>query len=202
MNRSKALAGTLAAAMASGMLLGADHAQASRYSMSAALRDPAGAYTGFVSFTGAGSSTVVTVVLFRSPHVTPGIFHGLHVHANDDPANGSGCKADDAQPPSTWFVAVDGHLAEAGQHHGAHAGDLPSPIVTTAGRAVLNFTTDRIDRDHLRGRAVVLHAGPDNFGNVPTGPGADQYIANSPSAVEKTHKAGNAGDRVACGVIR
>jgi Cu-Zn family superoxide dismutase len=51
------------------------------------------------------------------------------------------------------------------------------------------------------GRAVVLHAGPDNFGNVPVGAVSDQYAPNSTSATEKTVKTGNAGDRVACGLI-
>ena len=50
------------------------------------------------------------------------------------------------------------------------------------------------------GRAVVLHAGPDNFGNVPVGPNADQYTAGS-TALAKTQATGNAGDRFACGVI-
>ncbi len=34
------------------------------------------------------------------------------------------------------------------------------------------------------------------------GGAADQYTANKPAATEKTGKTGNAGDRVACGVIK
>ena len=67
--------------------------------------------------------------------------------------------------------------------------------------ALLVFETDRLDPSSLAKRAVVLHAGPDNFGNVPKGPGADQYTPNSPDATDKTNKTGNAGDRVACGLI-
>ena len=37
-------------------------------------------------------------------------FHGFHVHANDNPANGDGCLADPSAAPSTWFVSADGHL--------------------------------------------------------------------------------------------
>ena len=54
----------------------------------------------------------------------------------------------------------------------------------------------------LRNRVVILHANPDNFGNVPTGPAANQYTANSQAATTATANTGNAGNRVACGVIR
>jgi Cu/Zn superoxide dismutase len=47
----------------------------------------------------------------------------------------------------------------------------------------------------------VLHAGADNFGNVPVGANPDQYAANHQDAVTKTQNTGNAGDRIACGVI-
>jgi superoxide dismutase, Cu-Zn family len=124
------------------------------------------------------------------------------VHANNDPANGSGCVADAAQPSSTWFVATDGHFSKPGQTHGDHAGDLSSPLVSADGTAMLRFTTDRFKPSDVRGRAVILHASPDNFGNTATGTAADQYTANSPAAIDKTQKTGNAGDRVACGVVQ
>ena len=60
---------------------------------------------------------------------------------------------------------------------------------------------DRIPIDQLRGKAVVLHAGADNFGNVPVGANADQYQPNAVDATNKTANTGNAGDRIACGVI-
>ena len=54
----------------------------------------------------------------------------------------------------------------------------------------------------LAGKAVIVHAGADNFGNIPLGAALDQYTANDPAAVAKTQNTGNAGDRIACGVIR
>ena len=50
----------------------------------------------------------------------------------------------------------------------------------------------------------MLHAGPDNFGNVPvddvaTAPNA--YTPNSAGATTATQNTGNAGNRIACGVI-
>ena len=99
-----------------------------------------------------------------------------------------------AEPSASWFVSADGHLSATGQTHGEHHGDLPSPLVRADGTAWLAFTTDRIDPDVLRGRAVVLHAKPDNFGNIP----ADKYPGGPK---EDTLKTGDAGSRIACGVI-
>jgi len=51
------------------------------------------------------------------------------------------------------------------------------------------------------GRAIVVHAGADNYANVPLGANADQYTANSQAAIDKTAATGNAGDRLLCGVV-
>lgn len=146
-------------------------------------------------------STLVEAVFFSRSSVKKGAFHGLHVHANNDSAYGRGCKADADDAPGTWFVSADGHWARDGQAHGGHRGDLPSVYVQRNGSAHLMFTTDRFSPGDVVGKAVVLHAGPDNFGNVPVGDADDQYDANDPAATEKTAKTGNAGDRVACGVV-
>ena len=86
--------------------------------------------------------------------------------------------------------------------HGSHQGCLPSPLVLSDGTARLSFTTDRIEPTLLRGRAVILHDRPDNFGNIPVGTGANQYTPNSAAATDLTARTGNAGDRVACGLVR
>ena len=154
-----------------------------------------------------GDATRVEVRLTLPPDGSAGAlraFHGLHVHANDDPANGEGCVADPIQPPATWFTSADGHLKTGTETHGAHQGDMPPLLVNGDGRAVASFTTDRLPLHQpggLDGRAVVLHAGPDNLGNIPTGTAADQYTPNSPAAVTKTQATGNAGDRLACGIL-
>ena len=176
----------------------ADH----RERASATLRLADGQRVGHVVFYGDARTITTVSVTVRMPRRAPAAgFHGLHVHANDDPANGSGCRAVAAEPPSTWFVSADGHLAEAGQAHGAHLGDLPPLLVTEQGRAYSASITDRLDVADVVGRAVVLHAGPDNLGNVPTGTGATQYTANSRDALSLTARTGNAGDRLACGVV-
>ncbi len=193
--------GVVATTVAGSMVLSGSQATAQVDRFQAVLRNPSGVKVGHVEFRITRHAMVVRAVLRPNRYVSARSFHGFHVHANNDAANGSGCLAQASQPSSTWFVSADGHLAEPGQTHGHHAGDMPSPLVLSNGTARLRFRTDRISPRVLRNRAVVLHAGPDNFGNVPTGAGADQYAANSPAATDKTAKTGNAGDRVACGIV-
>ena len=161
-----------------------------------------GLSVGTVSFFGDDATVTEVRVSVRMPRSAPAAgFHGIHVHANSDASNGSGCFADPSQPSSTWFVSADGHLAEPGQAHGAHAGDLPPLLVTERGRASSVSITDRVEVRELLGRAVVLHVGADNLGNVPVGTGPTQYTPNSTEATGLTARTGNAGDRLACGVI-
>ncbi len=191
---------TLATAMA-GVLLVGPQATAHNAEYRAKLRDPSGRVVGTVHFSITRHATYVDARLRPNRNVTANQFHGFHVHANSDPANGEGCVADRNAPRSTWFVSADGHLSAEMQKHGQHLGDLPSPLVLSDGTARLSFTTDRIEPRTLRGRAVVLHADPDNFGNVPEGTGPNQYVPG-PTATDLTDRTGNAGDRVACGVVR
>jgi len=167
---------------------------------SAVLRDANGASVGRVHFLPTGGVTTVAV----SARLTPaqnGI-HGFHVHANDNPANGDGCIADPAQPANTHFVSADGHYNPGGGTHGDHAGDMPALFFTEGGVAAMSFITDRFEPNDINGRAVILHAAPDNYGNVPVGADANQYTANSAAALTLTQNTGNAGNRIACGVIQ
>jgi len=169
---------------------------------SAVLRTADGTEVGHVAFESDDGATTVDVELDVPDGATAAAaFHGLHVHANDDPANGDGCIADPAQPADTWFTSADGHLRHDDQVHGSHAGDLPPVDLDADGHGRAEFSSGRLTLDDLRGRAVVLHAGLDNLGNVPVGPGPEQYTPNTPAALDKTHATGNAGDRIACGVV-
>ena len=79
---------------------------------------------------------------------------------------------------------------------------MPSPLVLDDGSALLSFT-NRIDPlSDAVGRAIILHEGLDNFGNIPVGTGPTQYTANSPDAITLTQNTGNAGNRIGCGVIQ
>lgn len=121
-------------------------------------------------------------------------FHGFHVHTTGE------C---DPNAPDGPFTTAGGHFAHAGQSHGAHAGDLPSLLVTEDGTARLEFVTDRFEVKDLHdddGSAVMVHAGRDNFANIPT-----RYVSTTsgqPGPDEATLATGDAGSRYACGVIK
>ena len=77
------------------------------------------------------------------------------------------------------FACVGGHYDPAGRPHPYHAGDLP-PLFGNRGYAYLSVFTDRFTVDEVLGRAVVIHAKPDDFTTQPSG---------------------NSGERIACGEI-
>ena len=78
---------------------------------------------------------------------------------------------------------------------------MPVVYVNADGSVETSFRIDKINPDELNGKVVILHAGADNYANIPLGTGPTQYTANSTDATTATAKTGNAGDRVACGVI-
>lgn len=78
------------------------------------------------------------------------------------------------------FPGTEGHYNPLGQEHPEHAGDLP-PLLWCRGNAYLSVKTDRFSVDEIIGRTVVIHSDPDDF---------------------HTQPAGNAGKKIACGVIQ
>ncbi len=126
-------------------------------------------------------------------------FHGLHVHAN------AACEAPDFTSAGPHFDGSAMRMAPSPPHvSGAqtamppgHAGDLPSLLVNQNGMGKLTTVTDRVNVADLlagAGTALMIHAGPDNFANIPT------RYAPAPDAT--TLATGDAGARVACGVIQ
>jgi len=105
--------------------------------------------------------------------------HGFHIHEFGDMSDG--CKS------------MGGHYNPDGVDHGnlgdGHVGDLGN--ITADGSGVAKFTirADRVDLLGDRsvvGRGIVVHSDKDDLGK-----GGD----------EESLKTGNAGDRLACGVI-
>jgi Cu-Zn family superoxide dismutase len=107
----------------------------------------------------------------------PGQEHGLHIHEVGD------CSGDG--------MGAKGHFNPLGKPHGPqggaerHAGDLPALKADKAGRAKVDVVVDLITVGagpaSIIGRALVVHADPDDY---------------------KTQPTGNAGARIACGVIK
>ncbi len=158
--------------------------------LAAPLMDPDGTERGSVDVTFTPDGATLSVLATGLP---PGL-HGFHIHKTGT------CEPDSADPTKPEmtgdFLSAGGHLAEEGQTHGDHDGDLPSLLVRADGSANLVVTTDRLSRESLLdsdGSAVMVHEKSDNFGNVP-----DRY---APTLDETTKKTGDAGPRLACAVL-
>ena len=130
---------------------------------------------GEATFEQAGSK--VRVIVFVQG-LTPGREHGFHIHEAGDCSSGDG-------------MSAKGHFNPHGKPHAAytaaerHAGDLPSLTAGKDGRAKIDVELDVITiapgPASIVGRGLIIHADPDDF---------------------KTQPTGNAGARIACGVIK
>jgi Cu-Zn family superoxide dismutase len=108
----------------------------------------------------------------------PGQEHGFHIHEAGDCSSGDG-------------MSTKGHFNPHGKPHGQpnsaerHAGDLPALRADKGGRAKVDVTVDVITIGpgpaSIVGRGLIIHADPDDY---------------------KTQPTGNAGARIACGVIK
>lgn len=130
---------------------------------------------GSVSFAESGDAVVVRADV-RGLRAN-GEF-GFHVHEKGD------CSSAD-------FMSAGGHFNPGGKphaHHGKperHAGDLKNLTANSEGSAIYVFETKLLTvskgPNSVVGRAVVIHANPDDYTSQP---------------------AGNSGPRIACGLIR
>lgn len=162
----------------------------------AVLHDADGAQVGIVTWTQADGSVSVDVVVAG----LPAGFHGFHVHA-----------VGECTPP---FTSAGGHLNPGDASHPGHAGDMPVLLVNADGTGEARFVTDRYAAADLLGAALIVHGNPDNYANIP-----DRYVAPAPSDAPSASPAsspealmvsgpdaatlatGDAGPRIACGVI-
>ena len=102
--------------------------------------------------------------------------HGFHIHEFGD------CSA-------AGFTSAGGHFNPAGNPHGGpkdakrHEGDMGNVEAGADGSATIDYTDNELrfeGSQSILGRGVIVHANPDDF---------------------KTQPTGNAGGRVACGVV-
>lgn len=122
-------------------------------------------------------------------------FHGFHVHQTGLCETGSQAPGNPGETGD--FLSAGGHLGAGESDHPDHAGDLPQLLVKNSGDAVLSFETDRLTMSDLEdedGSAIMIHSGPDNYANVP-----GRYAPGGPDG--DSLNAGDAGSRLACGVI-
>jgi len=117
------------------------------------------------------------MVLARVTGLKPNQEHGFHVHEKGD------CSSPDG-------TSAGGHYNPTGKPHGPpdgehHAGDMPSLKADATGKAEARFHLMGVSvgagAADLVGRGVIVHADPDDY---------------------RTQPAGNAGGRIACGVIQ
>jgi Cu-Zn family superoxide dismutase len=130
---------------------------------------------GEATFEQAGDKVKVTIFV---QGLKPDSEHGLHIHEKGDCSSGDG-------------MSTGGHFNPQGKPHARHsdanrhAGDLPSLKAGKNGRAKVEVELDVITvgsgATDIIGRGLIVHADPDDYRTQPTG---------------------NAGARIACGVIK
>ncbi len=105
--------------------------------------------------------------------------HAVHLHLNGD------CSSDDAASAGPHWNPADEPHGRLG-HGAAHMGDIGNIDVGNDGRGVLTFSTKEWQAAtgtaaDVVGHAIIVHATDDDFTSQP---------------------AGNAGGRIACGVVK
>jgi Cu-Zn family superoxide dismutase len=110
--------------------------------------------------------------------------HGFHIHVNPDCGPGAG---PDGQPAAG--LAAGGHYdpgttgKHLGPHGQGHKGDLPALRVDAGGLAMTSVIAPQLKLADVKGRAIMIHAGGDNYSDQPA-------------------PLGGGGARIACGVIK
>jgi Cu-Zn family superoxide dismutase len=108
--------------------------------------------------------------------------HGFHLHQNGS------CEPAEKEGQSVAAGAAGSHYdPQDSKKHGApwgdgHKGDLPSLNVAPNGTTTQPLMAPRLNLAELPSRALVIHAGGDNYADYP-------------------EPLGGGGDRIACGVI-
>jgi superoxide dismutase, Cu-Zn family len=166
--------------------------------LKAELKTPDGTSVATAEFAFSGNYATVTVKTVAPGLLAPG-FHGLHIHSVGK------CEANSVAPTGGApgdFNSAGGHFQAAGKTSHPASGDLTSLQVRQDGTAMLVTTTDAFTAADLLGgnkTAIIIHEKADNFANIP--PERYQQVNGTPGPDEATMSTGDAGKRVACGVI-
>lgn len=162
------------------------------------LKAPDGTEVAIATFEFESGYAKVTVETTGEGQLSPG-FHGMHIHAVGK------CEPNSVAPTGGApgdFKSAGAHFHTPGHSGESASGDLTSLQVRQDGAALLVTTTDAFTKDDLlagEGTALIIHGGEDNFGNIP--PERYTQVDGAPGPDETTMTTGDAGKRVACGVI-
>ncbi len=166
-------------------------------SLTTVLKGPDGAQVATAKFDFADGFATVTLQTTSVGVLSPG-FHGVHIHKTGK------CEPNSLAPTGGApgdFLSAGGHFQKPG-HVGHSSGDLTSLQVRGDGSGTLVTTTDAFAMaDLVAGEktAIIIHAGADNFANIP--PDRYNQVNGAAGPDETTMTTGDAGKRVACGVI-
>ena len=153
----------------------------------AVIVDQSGATIGQATFTQFGPHVRVNATV--SGLAPKSEFHGFHVHTNGE------CSGD-------FVTSAGGHWNPSASTHGDHVGDLPVLYADASGVARASYTVDSFTVDQMLsdvgGLAVIVHAGRDNYANIPS-----RYSTSAgPGPDAATNNTGDAGARLGCGVVK
>jgi superoxide dismutase, Cu-Zn family len=153
-------------------------AEKERKTATAGIKDAKGQNVGQAKFAATKGGVQISVTV---TNLSPGV-HAIHIH-------------DAGKCDAPGFTTAGGHFNPANKQHGLqnpeghHAGDMPNLTVGANGKGTFKSTIQNITLAgdganslfHAGGTSVVIHDKPDDM---------------------KTDPAGNAGARIACGVVQ
>ncbi len=178
---NKLLLGTTIAAVAFGLAL--PQALAKNAGKTIELKDVKGQSVGTATLSHKDKGVQIK---YNLKNLAPGE-HALHIHQN------AKCEADPAAPGDA-FKSAGGHFNPEHKQHGLenpagpHAGDMPNFRVGAAGTAKGTIDNPRVTLSPTGDNSV--------FAN-----GGTALVVHAKADDMKTDPAGNAGPRIACGVI-
>ena len=175
-----------------------DQQQPAGRSITIQLKGPDGIEVATAKFDFSNGYATITIATSGAGHLAPG-FHGVHIHKVGK------CEANSTAPTGGApgdFLSAGGHFQAPGHSAEPASGDLTSLEVRKDGVGMLVTTTDAFTMEELltgEKTTIIIHAGADNFANIP--PDRYNQTNGTPGPDQMTMTTGDAGKRVACGVI-